>query len=161
MTGSEFAALTQFMQSRNKKEYFMINCYFTTPEVNESTGAFGNNAFEELENPLFQIGKLLWELPLIMKEYHTYHQEAPFGIIHKYGCCLRNRTMNNLRKSLITLPLINYNIQNSHLTTDNDKISIEQVESEINALEIFLKDYVISAKQLENLYEAIEKSKDQ
>ncbi|CAG8506054.1 18833_t:CDS:2 [Gigaspora margarita] len=99
---------------------------------------------------------------LLFKAYDSGDDAIqPFGIIHKYGCCLRNRTMNNLRKSLITLPLINYNIQNSHLTTDNDEISIEQLESEINALELFLKDYVINAKQLENLYESIEKSKDQ
>ncbi|CAG8497315.1 12437_t:CDS:2 [Dentiscutata erythropus] len=83
----------------------------------------------------------------------------PFGVIQKYGCCLRNRTMNNLRKSLITLPLTN-NVQNSHLISDNNEISIEQLEKEINALEIFLKDYVIGAQQLENLYKSIEKSKD-
>ncbi|CAG8790929.1 13524_t:CDS:2, partial [Gigaspora margarita] len=82
----------------------------------------------------------------------------PFGLIQKRAY-FYERTQKKLTKFLSTLPLVK--LLDSSKNIDNDDESrVDQLEKQINDLELFLRDYVVDAQQLDKAYINNERDKD-
>ncbi|RIB13441.1 hypothetical protein C2G38_2248857 [Gigaspora rosea] len=82
----------------------------------------------------------------------------PFGLIQKHGY-FYERTQKKLSKFLSTLPLIQL-LDSSKNIDDDDESRVDQLEKQINDLELFLRDYVVDAQQLDKTYINNERDKD-
>ncbi|CAG8775907.1 18427_t:CDS:2, partial [Gigaspora margarita] len=82
----------------------------------------------------------------------------PFGLIQKRGYFYA-RTQKKLTKFLSTLPLVQL-LDSSKNFDDDDESRIDQLEKQINDLELFLRDYVVDAQQLDKAYINNERDKD-
>ncbi|CAG8845032.1 7380_t:CDS:2, partial [Racocetra persica] len=69
----------------------------------------------------------------------------PFGLIHKYGY-FSKKSQNNLTNSLSTFPLVQLS-DSSNIIDDENRT--KQLEKRISDLELFLRDYVVEAQQLD------------
>ncbi|CAG8780974.1 18264_t:CDS:1, partial [Gigaspora rosea] len=82
----------------------------------------------------------------------------PFGLIQKRGY-FYEQTQKRLTKFLSTLPLVQL-LDSSKNIDDDDESRVDQLEKQINDLELFLRDYVVDAQQLDKAYINNERDKD-
>ncbi|KAF0550195.1 hypothetical protein F8M41_024941 [Gigaspora margarita] len=82
----------------------------------------------------------------------------PFGLIQKRGYFYA-RTQKKLTKFLSTIPLVQLLDPSKNFDVD-DESRIDQLEKQINDIELFLRDYVVDAQQLDKAYINNERDKD-
>ncbi|CAG8463222.1 21123_t:CDS:2 [Gigaspora rosea] len=83
----------------------------------------------------------------------------PFGLIQKYGY-FNQRTQKKLSKFLSTLPLVQILDSSKNIVDDDDESRVDQLEKQINDLELFLRDYVVDAQQLDKAHINNERDKN-
>ncbi|CAI2179852.1 6883_t:CDS:2 [Funneliformis geosporum] len=81
----------------------------------------------------------------------------PWGCVH-HSCGLRGRTHNKLRKELTVIPLV----QNLGVSSNPQEISRELIalQSRVNSLEVFLREYVVDVKYMEGLKDDVVEGND-
>ncbi|CAG8818785.1 8072_t:CDS:1, partial [Racocetra fulgida] len=67
------------------------------------------------------------------------------------------KSQNNLTNSLSTFPLVQLSDSSNHIDDEN---RTEKLEKRISVLELFLRDYVIEAQQLDKIHKNLEDAKD-
>ncbi|CAG8727092.1 731_t:CDS:2 [Dentiscutata erythropus] len=81
----------------------------------------------------------------------------PFGVVQKHGH-FHELNQKKLTEHLSTIPLAQVSSNNDD-NYDNEN-QVVQLEKEIGDLELFLRDYVVEAQQLDNVYKNIETYKN-
>ncbi|CAG8724890.1 7231_t:CDS:2, partial [Racocetra fulgida] len=80
----------------------------------------------------------------------------PFGLMQKNGYFYKEY-QKKLNEVLSTFPLVQLSESSNNI---DDESQVEQLEKKINELELFLRDYVVEAQQLDKVYNNIENAKD-
>ena len=67
-------------------------------------------------------------------------------------CCgVHRETYNELKKTLPVIPLVNSSLQAESNSSIQDVSDIKELQNRLNALEIFLKEYVVDINYLEKM----------
>ncbi|CAG8604562.1 9543_t:CDS:2 [Paraglomus brasilianum] len=95
-----------------------------------------------------------WSLALIA--YATLFGSkslTPWGLIHSYCCCFVRSTRSRFRESFSTIPLQSSSSSTSDLSILSSDLSYNDnaLQQRLDALELFLKEYVVDQTYLEDL----------
>ncbi|CAG8436651.1 2447_t:CDS:2 [Scutellospora calospora] len=97
-----------------------------------------------------------WSLAIVVyKLLYGDDVVRPFGLVHKHGH-FHKQTKEKLAKFLSTYPLV----QHPESSIDINDNPVERLERKINDFELFLRDYVVEAQQLDKANRSIESTKD-
>ncbi|CAG8554595.1 27543_t:CDS:2 [Gigaspora margarita] len=83
----------------------------------------------------------------------------PFGLLQNRGY-FYERTQKKFTKFMSTYPLVHLLDSSNNIDDEDDESRVDDLEKKINDLELFLRDYVVEAQQLDNAYKNSESAKD-
>ncbi|RIB24993.1 hypothetical protein C2G38_2167035 [Gigaspora rosea] len=83
----------------------------------------------------------------------------PFGLLLNRSY-FNKRTQKKLTKFMSTYPLVHLLDSSNNIDDEDDESRVDHLEQKINDLELFLRDYVVEAQQLDNANKYSESAKD-